>query len=157
MKLKYLLTSFAIIGLISCSDGPEVNQDDLITRHGMAYLKTSTEPFTGVGIRYYGFGGKKKEDRYKNGYSHGMSYTYFSSGAKETEEKWDDGYKLSVKSWYLTGELRIHIELTGDNTNTGIAKTWWINGDLKGIYSMENGKVVPGSQTYWDMDGNEIK
>ena len=157
MKLRCLLTSLTIIGLIACSDGPEVNQNKLVNRSGKFYLKTSAEPFTGVGIIYYGFGEKKAENRYKNGFSHGSQTTYYPDGTKETEVEWSEGKRLSFRSWYLTGDRREYTKLSGDNTWTGLYQAWWASGEKRAIYSLKNGQIVPGSATYWDMDGNELK
>ena len=157
MKLRCLLTSLTIIGLIACSDGPEVNQNKLVKRSGKFYLKTSAEPFTGVGIEYYGFGGKKAENRYKNGFSHGNNYTYYPSGGKKMEQVYDNGRPLHATFWYSTGEKSVYQKYTDGDNSMGSHEEWWPNGKRRQISSFENNKIVPGSATHWDMFGDEIK
>ena len=161
MILRYLLISSVIIGLTSCSDGPEVNDEDIILRDKKFYLKTSTVPFTGVGVMYSknfpNIGNKEGEFRYKDGVAHGSSYSYYPSGNKEKEIKWDNGLRLWTKMWYATGERRHYMKYTGDNTDTGLMEVWWPNGNRKEITSIRNGQLVPGSQTRWYESGDEIK
>lgn len=157
MILRYLLISSVIIGLTSCSDGPEVNQNKLVNRSGKFYLKTSSDPFTGVGIVYYGSGEKKYESQYKNGLSHGNNYTYYLNGGKKMKQVYDNGYLLYATFWYPTGERSVYQKYAGGNKNTGIHEEWWPNGQRRQISSFENGQIVSGSETRWDESGNEIK
>ena len=158
MTFRAILISLAVISLISCSDGPKVNDEDIILRDMKFNLKSSTEPFTGVGVKYYSSGEKKSEIRYKDGFLHGISYSYYRrSGNKELELKWERNHKLWSKTWYATGERRNHMKYTGDNTNSGLMEVWWPNGNRKEITSIKYGQIVPGSQTRWYESGDEIK
>ena len=153
MKYYSILLSFIV--LISCSDGPEVNENDLISRSGKRYLKTSTEPFSGVGVLYFGSGGKKAIKKYKDGISHGRNSSYFLDGTKESEVVHDNGTLTLEKTWYATGDLRSKITYT--SPGNGMLETWWPSGKRKGIATFENGKTIQSSVTEWDMFGDEIR
>ena len=155
MILRYLLISSAIIGLTSCSDGPEVNNEDLVIRNGAKYLKTSTEPFTGIGIVEHGFEGNRIKITYKNGLQHGRSYIYFPDGTVQFESVYDKGAKTYSTAWYPTGVRRNHTKYTGGNSS--LEEVWHPNGERMSIAAYQYGQLVPGSQTLWDRDGNEIK
>ena len=155
MRLRYLLTSLAIIGFTSCSDGPEVNNADLIIRDGAKYLKNSTEPFTGIGIVEHGFKGKRMKITYRDGLQHGSSYIYYPDGTKEYESEYDKGVQTFSTSWYPSGVRSSHMKYTGKNS--GIEERWHPNGKRASLATIKNNQAVPGSVTFWDKDGNEIK
>ena len=155
MLLRYLLLSVFITGLIACSDGPEVNNADLIIRNGAKYLKTSTEPFTGVGIVEHGFEGNRMKITYKNGLQHGSSYIYFPDGTIQFESVFDKGVKTFSTAWYPSGVRRSRTKYTGRNSS--LEEVWYPNGKRLSIAAYQFGQLVPGSQTMWYKDGNEIK
>ena len=154
MLLRYLLLSVFITGLIACSDGPEVNNADLVIRNGIKYHKTSSEPFTGVGIVENAVRGMRLEITYKNGILHGSSNYYFSDGTLASESVYDNGTAIFQTVFYKSGARQTHTEYTGKNS--GLYEAWWENGKRAEISTMQYGQVVPGSQTKWDKFGNEV-
>jgi len=146
---------FLILVFLACSDGPKVNNADLIIRNGAKYLKTSTEPFTGIGIVERDVNGRRLEITYKNGVQHGSSYLYSPTGIKLFKAVYDKGNKISSIVWYESGARRSNMKYTG--LNSGIEETWHPNGKRASISTIQNNQSVPGSETFWDEEGNEIK
>ena len=66
--MKKLLTILCLVLLSSYSYSQEViPEDETVTRRGLVYHQSSTEPFTGVVELFYEYGQLKERENYKDG------------------------------------------------------------------------------------------
>jgi hypothetical protein len=108
--------------------------DNFVSRYGLLYLKSSTDPFTGR-ILTVGTGESgeyvSSDESWKNGRKNGKSSKWFSNGIKMYERNYREG------RWH------------------GSVTRWWPNGQKMYVRAYTNG-VRHGNEATWRSDGTPL-
>jgi len=132
-----------------------VDYRQLETRDSIAYLKKSTEPYTGQCYGYYENGQKGLRGSYVNGVRDGVWEYWYSNGQKKVEGKYKNGLKEGQwLYWYPGGQLRIKA-FYKDNEMDGTNIWYYENGQKKKEAVFRNGVYL--EKTEWDEKGNVIE
>ena len=101
-------------------------------REGLAHLKGSNNPYTGIQTAWYRNGHKKFEIHFKNGKEHGSSIGWYSSGQQRYEGTHNNG------------------------KGVGMNAAWHENGQKMVEENYKDGKLVEGSEKYWNSKGEPV-
>ena len=128
--MKRLLGLLLVMGMVGC--GKTVDPSKLVLRDGLMYEGDSETPFTGVAVKKYDSGQKRREVTYKDGKLEGLYATWYENGQKKVEGTYKDG----------KGE--------------GLLTLWYENGQKNSEATFKDGKLVSETKM-WDREGNEIR
>lgn len=153
--MRKILSIAITLFLVSLSAYSQIaNYDQIERRQKLAYLKGSTEPYTGKAKGLYKSGAIKMEITFVNGYKEGIYSSWYESGSKESikfykENKLEGG----VITWYENGKLERKVAFKQDKKH-GVFLTYHENGQKKSEGEYVNGKQV-GLHTGWYANGNK--
>ena len=106
--MKKLLTIFCLIFLSSYSYSQEVIPDfETVTREGLVYHKSPTEPFTGIVETFYrkGKGKLHHRENYKDGKREGLWEEFYRKGQLSRRENYKDGKREGLQEvFYRNGQ-----------------------------------------------------
>ena len=76
----------------SCGNSQkEVNNEQIVVRHGGAYEINSDKPFTGIRVRHHDNGQIESKWTYKNGIKNGPFVRYFENGGIYCKKNYKNG------------------------------------------------------------------
>ena len=106
--MKQLLTILCLVLLSSYSYSQEVIPDfETVTREGLVYHKSPTEPFTGTVETFYrkGKGKLHHRENYKDGKREGLWEVFYRKGQLSRRENYKDGKREGLQEvFYRNGQ-----------------------------------------------------
>ena len=131
-----------------------VNQDELVLRDGIVYLKGSDTSYTGKVYGLYENGKKESEGNYKDGKFDGLLVLWHENGQKSDEGNFEDGKMdgLHVK-WYPNGKKNQEVNFKDDKRD-GLHVKWHENGQKSYEANFKDGKRI--SEKYWNSKSQSV-
>ena len=121
---------------------------------GIAYHKGS--PYTGKTYSLHPNGKKKSEWNYKDGELDGLITRWRDNGQKKSEGNYKDGSEDGLRvSWYTNGQKMHEVSFKGGHLD-GLEVWWDKNGQKKSELKYQKGKLVEGSEKYWNSEGEPV-
>jgi antitoxin component YwqK of YwqJK toxin-antitoxin module len=121
---------------------------------GIAYHKGS--PYTGKTYSLHPNGKKKLEWNYKDGELDGLITRWRDNGQKKSEGNYKDGSEDGLRvSWYTNGQKMHEVSFKGGHLD-GLEVWWDKNGQKKSELKYQKGKLVEGSEKYWNSEGEPV-
>ena len=122
----------------------------------MAYFKGSETPYTGKVYSLHPNGQKKKEGNFKEGKTDGLLVRWHKNGQKETEGNYKDGKADGLfVEWYENGQKLMKGNFK-DSKPEGLVVHWHGNGQKMAEVNFKDGKLVEGSDKYWNSKGEPV-
>jgi antitoxin component YwqK of YwqJK toxin-antitoxin module len=136
--IRILVVLAAILAMAGCGkkvvEGKKVlDEKNTVERGELRYEANSKTPFTGVAVELYDNGQKASECVYRAGKREGKGVIWYENGQKMTEAE------------FRAGELE------------GKSVTWHENGQKKSEGEYRASRLVAGTHTEWDENGNVIE
>ena len=133
-----------------------VTVEELEVREGIYYLRGSNIPFTDTYMTFHENGNKKKKIRFKDGKPNGIAITWNENGQKLRETNFKDGKDDGiVVQWHDNGQKKDEGNYK-DGVMDGLWVWWHENGQKKAEGKFKKGRVIEGTQNYWDIKGEEV-
>ncbi len=137
-----LMKFFPLLGPLIClvlpACGPNQSKDaegkasiELEKRSdGLAYGKTSPEPYTGESVVFFKGTNRQSVETYQEGKPHGTWRRYWSNGRLKREQQWVHGSQIHQRQWYEDGVLKEEADMK-DGKRYGRIRMWWPDGRLR--------------------------
>lgn len=111
----------------------------------------------GLWTSWHQNGVKKNEGNYSNGKKDGLWTSWHQNGGKSTERNWIKGKPHgSAIEWYGNGNKSVEQNFINGN-HDGLIIRWHQNGKMMSKVEYLNGKMVEGSDSYWNSKGEPVK
>ena len=157
-----------------------VNKDELEKRESIWYFKDSETSYTGKIFSLYENGQKHVEGNYKDGKPDGLAVRWHENGQKKFEGNWKGGKRYGLHmGWHENGQkhyegnwkngkqdgLFVDWHENGqksyettfkDDKRDGLLTKWHENGKKKAERNWKDGKLVEGSEKYWNSKGEIV-
>ena len=181
--LPFILLAISLPLLLGGCGNKVVKEPELKERgeYGdeIAYIKGSDTPYTGTQIGYwkgekvsetnykdgkkdgpatawYSSGEKHEEGNYKDGEMEGLHVRWHKNGQKETEGNYKDGKADGLfVEWYENGQKLMKGNFK-DSKPEGLVVHWHGNGQKMAEVNFKDGKLVEGSDKYWNSKGEPV-
>lgn len=156
--MKFLNITFLLCLLnSSCSKSQEVNCDSLIQseKDGIAFLKNSTNPFSGKCVSYYENGKIERETFYKDGLIDSLIISWYKSGAIMGKVHLKNNLPHGeTVSYYENGNIQSKMYFT-NGVQSNVFNEWYENGNKKTEIHYSNG--MPDGITYQWYENGKIE
>jgi antitoxin component YwqK of YwqJK toxin-antitoxin module len=155
------LLCLAGAGLCSCDPPPTPSSHsrELIEERedGLAYVRDSSEKYSGVFRSYNSRGWLESEQHYAEGIKHGPFFSYGPTGTIQRRIDYFWGEATRDRSYYPEGAVRFDKELR-DGTPHGLTRIYFPTGQLKEILihkqQVDSDYCRYGQRVEYDEEGN---
>ncbi len=152
MKKLLMILAFVTACLQIGTAQKKLNFTDLDEFNGVTYERYAQEPFTGIGIGYYGNGQKFRQIPYKNGLADGLAKEWDIHGNLIAEAEYKMGGRYGRETqFYDNGNKRLEI-FYQNGKPTGTVTEWYESGKMLSRGEVLNGEYI-GKHTWWYQNG----
>jgi len=136
----------------SCGNSQkEVNNEQIVVRHGVAYEINSDKPFTGIRVSHHDNGQIKSKWTYKNGIKNGPYIRYFENGSVYGKKNYKNGESHGEYLAYRRNGQLYERRIYEDGEMT-LNEYYRKNGQIESRDIYKNGERIKSE--FYDEQGN---